>query len=119
MAGGHYLLLAKFLHARELDRAENAADELIGAAPGMETARSNAAIFALAERAARLEAVRDLLLAEEPQRALARLAAIDRPLASYLAGRAALARRAPRPAAAPPDSSGWRVRVASLTFSSS
>jgi phosphohistidine swiveling domain-containing protein len=88
MAGGHHLLLAKFLRSQGLGEGLNAADELVGAVRGMETARSSAAIFGLAEKAASLPAVRRALLAAEPGRALAALPA-DAPGAAEF--RAALA----------------------------
>src|SRR5688572_32879227 len=40
MAGGHYLLLKKFLKAARVAHVENTADELLAGAPGIETARS-------------------------------------------------------------------------------
>lgn len=62
MAGGHHLLLAKFLKSEGLGEGLATADELVAAAAGIETARSAAAIFALAERAARMPEVRRRLL---------------------------------------------------------
>src|SRR5205823_3400629 len=62
MAGGHHLLLAKFLKTEGLGEGLATADELVAAAAGIETARSAAAIFALAERAARMPEVRRRLL---------------------------------------------------------
>lgn len=79
LAGGHYLLLSKFLKAHGLGAGLNAADELIAAAPGMETARSGTAIFALADLAAALPEARRVLLEREPRAALAAMAAPDFP----------------------------------------
>ncbi len=75
MAGGQYLLLKKFLALTDVAHDENAADQLLAGAPGIETARSNAAIFDLARVAAALPAVRGALLEGEPEAALGRLRA--------------------------------------------
>src|SRR5205823_5519914 len=75
MAGGHYLLLKKFLKAAGVAEEENVVDELLAGAPGIETARSNAALYDLALTASALPAVREALLGEEPAAALARLGA--------------------------------------------
>jgi len=74
MAGGHYLVLQKFLKRCGLRLDDNAADELLAGAPGIETAKSNAAIFELARLAERLPSVRSLLLREEPAAVLGSLA---------------------------------------------
>ena len=73
MAGGHYLLLQKFVKKMGLAAGENVADELLAGEPGIETARSNAAIYELAVKAASQREVRDRLLREEPAAVLAAL----------------------------------------------
>jgi pyruvate,water dikinase len=94
MAGGHYLVLQKFLRHCGLPLEESAADELLAGAPGIETARSSAAIFELARLAGRLPEVRAALLAADPatpgpelRASLARLeggAELEAALASFL-----------------------------------
>jgi pyruvate,water dikinase len=87
MAGAHHLLLAKFLKSEGLGELATA-DELVGAAQGMETARGAAAIFDLAERAAARPEVRRRILEglpvlPETPGGADFLAALERFLADY------------------------------------
>ncbi len=77
VAGTAHLVLVHALEALGVGRGENVADELVAAASGMETARSNDALYALAETAGRLPAVRALLLEAPPDDAVARLSRVE------------------------------------------
>jgi pyruvate,water dikinase len=73
MAGGHYLLLSKWLCAHVAEIGQGAVDELLGVVPGVATADAYDEMLALAAQAQRLPEVRRAILERPVDEVLAAL----------------------------------------------